>query len=84
MDFIEGFPLAYCKQEILVVINRLNIYAHFIAMRYLFTGTTVTEVFIYKVHKLHGTTVSIVNDRGSTFCSTLWKHIFNLIITLLL
>nr|XP_016489435.1 PREDICTED: uncharacterized protein LOC107809347 [Nicotiana tabacum] len=63
MDFIEGLPKSKNKEVILVVVDRLTKYAHFIALTHPYTAVFVVEVFWKKIHCLHGIPESIVIDR---------------------
>ena len=70
MNFIEGLLKSSSKDVILVVVDRLPKYAHFVAFSHPFTAATIANKFWKKVHCLHGTPESIVSDRDKRFSAT--------------
>nr|GEV30362.1 hypothetical protein [Tanacetum cinerariifolium] len=54
MDFIEKLPSSHGKTIILVVVDdRLSKYAYIMAMQHPFTASTVAQVFLDNVYRLH-------------------------------
>ena len=78
MDFITGLPKSGNKSIIMVVVDRLSKYAHFCALQHPFTASTVAQLFMDQVFKLHGMPHSIVSDRDPTFTSNFWQELFKI------
>jgi hypothetical protein len=78
MDFITDLPKSGNKSVIMVVVDRLSKYAHFCALQHPFTASTVAQIFMDQVFKLHGMPHSIVSDRDPTFTSNFWQELFKL------
>lgn len=69
MDFIIGLPKSQGKEVIVVVVDRLTKYSHFMAFTHPYTASQVAEVFMYSVYKLHGCLTTIVSDCDSVVLS---------------
>jgi hypothetical protein len=76
MDFVEGLPKSHGKDVILVIVDRLTKYAHFLPMAHPYTVHSVATLFLDNIVKLHGMPAVIVSDRDRIFTSKLWQEIF--------
>ena len=79
MDFIEKLPLSQNFDTILVVVDRLTKYSHFLLLVHPFLARQVAQVFIDQVYKLHGLPETIVTDRDKIFTSHFWRKLFRLV-----
>lgn len=77
-DFIEGLPLSHGKSSILVVVDRLTKYAHFVGLNHPYTTLTVAQAFLDYVFKLHGLPTILISDRDKVFLSKFWADFFKL------
>ncbi|KAM1884963.1 hypothetical protein ACFX14_037698 [Malus domestica] len=78
IDFIMRLPSCKGKTVILVVVDRLSKYAHFVPLSHPYTATEVAQLFVDHIFKLHGMPSSIVSDRDPMFISAFWKELFKL------
>jgi transposase InsO family protein len=76
MDFIEGLPKSQGKEVILVVVDRLTKYAHFISLSHPYTASDIAQLFLDNIFKLHGLPKVILTDRDPIFTSTMWQSLF--------
>ena len=77
-DFIEGLPKSGGKSVIMVVVDRLTKYGHFMLLPHLYSAKTVAQLFLDHDYKLHGLPDTITSDRDSIFTSYFWKEFFKL------
>lgn len=76
LDFVEGLPSSNEYTVILVVVDRLTKYGHFIPIKHPYTLASIADTFIKEIFRLHGMSKSIVSDRDSIFLSNFWKKNF--------
>jgi RNase H-like domain found in reverse transcriptase len=79
IDFITALPKHTGKDVIMVVVDRLIKYAHFIALSRPYTALTVAQALFHNVYKFHGLPNSIVADRNLIFTCRFWKELMGLL-----
>lgn len=82
MDFITCLPMSQGQAAIMVVVDKLSKYGHFVALKPPITARSVANCFIKAVVRLHEIPRSIVSDRDPIFMSTFWKELFTLALNL--
>ncbi|KAH0784702.1 hypothetical protein KY290_004300 [Solanum tuberosum] len=75
MDFITSLPSSQGRTVILVIVDRLSKYGHFIALSANFTSQKVAEVFVQEFVRFHGFPTKIIFDRDPIFISEFWTEI---------
>ena len=79
MDFIFKLPLTKDTfttvkyNSILVVVNRLTKYAHFILWREKGNAEDLAKVILKEIICHHGISQSIISDRNKLFTSKFWN-----------
>jgi hypothetical protein len=74
MDFIEGLPISDRKDKILVVVDILTKYAHFIGVRKIDSTKQMVEIFCKNIYKLHGFPKVIVSNKDAKFKGIFWRE----------
>jgi hypothetical protein len=62
MDFIVVLTKSRNKHLIMVVIDRISKYSHLCALKHPFTASTMAQIVMDHIFKLHGMPHSIVFD----------------------
>lgn len=79
MDFIDQLPNSHGKTMIWVVVDRFTKYAHFIALSHPISASSLAQVFVESIYKLHGLPSYIVSDRDTIFTSNFWKELMSVL-----
>lgn len=78
MDFIDRLLSSNGHTVIMVIVDHLSKYAHFVPLKHPYTAVTVAKAFVLNVVRLHDIPKSIVNDRDKVFICSFWKTLFKL------
>jgi hypothetical protein len=78
MDLIVGLPKMGNKSVIMVVVDICLEYVVFCALKQPFTTSTVDQIFMDNIFKLHGMPHSIISDRDPNFTRKFWQELFSL------
>ena len=78
MNFVEGLPKAKGQSVILVVIDHLSKYDHFLPLTHPYTIEMMAQLFFEQVFRLHGMPQSILCGRDLTFTVHFWTELFRL------
>jgi hypothetical protein len=62
MDFIVGLPKSYNKSVIMVVVDCISKYAHLCTLQHPFTASTMAQILMDNIFKIHDMLDSIVSD----------------------
>ena len=73
MDFIIGLSRTMRRHDsIMVIVDKLKKFAHFILVKSTFSSSDVAQVFIRDVVIFHGVPKKIVLDGDAMFTSKFW------------
>lgn len=75
MDFIDGLPKSNGFTTILVVVDKLSKFCHFMPLKHPYTTFVVAVVFLNNITKLYGIPIKIISDRDPVFLSSFWKEL---------
>ncbi len=69
LDFIEGLPVSQGFSVILVIIDHLTKYGHFLRLAHPYSASQVAQLFMANIFKLHGML-------STQFTSSFWRELF--------
>lgn len=75
MDFIVKLPNSKGKDTLWVIVDRFTKYSHFIALSSPLTSSSLAQVFIDVIYRLHGLPTYVVSDRDPLFTSSFWREL---------
>ena len=78
LDFVEGLPKSQGFEVILVMVDRLTKYVHFVPVSHPYITAKIASLYMQHIFKLHGMPISMVSDRDATFTSLFWTELFKL------
>jgi hypothetical protein len=77
LEFITGLPKTPKQNDsIMVVIDKLSNYAHFILVKSTFNAINIAKIFMKFFFRLHGIPKMVISDRDVKFASAFWKELF--------
>jgi len=76
MDFIDGLPPSGHANCIMVVVDKLSKFAHFIPLHHPYTAQRVAQAFLDNIFKIHGLPTHIISNRDPIFTSQFWRELF--------
>ena len=77
MYFITGFPLTHKQRDpIMVVVDKLSKYAHFIPVNSTYKAVNIAEIFLKEMFLFHGLQKMVISDQDVKFMSNFWKSLF--------
>ena len=78
MDFVEGLPKFHSKDVVLVVVDRLTKFVHFIPLSHPYMAAKVADLYLQHVFKLQAMPASIVSDRDPVLTFHFWQELMRL------
>lgn len=78
MDFVKGLPSSEGYTVVMVVVDRLSKYAHFIPLHHHYITLKVARVCMENIFKLHGLPQTIVSERDIVFTSQFLIELFRI------
>lgn len=76
MNFVERLPKLEGADTLLVVVDKLTKFSHFLTLAHPFTATEVARTLMDSVFRIHGLLKVVVFDRDKVFTSQFRKALF--------
>ena len=67
MNLISGLPRLRGYDTIMMVVDRLSKYSHFLMLKHPYIARTIADIFVKGVVRLHGIPKSILSDWDPLF-----------------
>ena len=77
-DFIDKLPNSNGFSTVLVVVDWLSKYGHFVALKHPYSAKSVAEIFVKEIVRLHNMPRTIVSNRDPIFTSQFWEEFFRI------
>lgn len=81
LDFVSGLPMSHGKNAILVVVDKLTKYAHFIPTTTEINASKTAQLLFDEVIKTYGLPRVLVGDCDPRWTSLLWQELARLVDT---
>ena len=78
IDFVGRLPTSQRLDTVMVVMDSLTKYVHFIGLSHPYSVAKVAALFAQNVLKLHGMPTFIVSDKDPMFTAKFWVELFKL------
>ena len=78
LDFVDSLPKSHGFKVVLVVVDKLTKYVHFLPFSHPYTTVKVATMFMKDIFRLYGMPQSIVSDRDVVFTSKFWAELFRI------
>lgn len=79
MEFIDRLPKLKGKTTILVMVDRLTNYSHFLTISHLYIASSyMVQIFLDHVYRIHGIPENYISDKDLVSTSKIWQDIFTM------
>ena len=78
MDFITCLPASRGKTTIMVVVDKLSKYGHFVGLPAKITSENVVVAFVAEIIRLHDIPSTIITNRDPKFMHSVWQEVSRL------